>query len=689
MINEEYAEYTDGLSLVTADAFAGVNYLEKLAAPLGKGTFAELAKGIAPAANETGSLQTNVSSIFNKFSVFQYSALNTGSTYAPEGHFIGFSSNLKTDAEYESKVAEAVITRAILLENLKKNKVSTAGGSKIINDQLAALDKNKKGMTGRASNFRSNIENTLSNPTAPVLIKWGATKSATSPVGFQPYSLTDFMFCKDYGKIPNNRLITLRRFPFPVDDSLRLGQTDRTRNALPVAQAVTWFGSDTGNSLSSVGIFKWDMTFTELPVSEQIITGNEVTLTDLLGILEGVGNKPGVFGGKEISNVLKTAYAAINGSDEGMQQFSGYDEKMQKYQKGLYDSTSGPYWNRIYGPVNVIHKSMRRDRGMQNQNWNNGFTVNFRYSFRSFNGMSPKIVALDLISNFINLTYNDAQFLGQLARYFPKTGLKMSPSTTEAFGKILTSWGSSYTGNNADAFSTILTNMNSALEAAGSSIANDPINIIGKGLQTGLMAPDKLGKAIPDLISIKSALSDRPVGEWHMVVGNPLNPIFVMGDLLCSNVDMIWDEELGPDDFPTGVKFTVTLKQGKPRDKTSIERMLNLGETKLTSGMLRTSSSYDTFGTDNSKLWNQIAADPTTGGQRDSLEAYYQSLSAGDGKEGNTAKDRFKLFRNRFLTGYGVYDSAELDKVQTGAVGKKGLDDSLLLFYYQRQYGKN
>jgi len=302
--------------------------------------------------------------------------------------------------------------------------------------------------------------------------------------------------------------------------------------------------------------------------------------------------------------------------------------------------------------------------------------------------MSPKIVALDLISNFINLTYNDAQFLGQLARYFPKTGLKMSPSTTEAFGKILTSWGSSYTGNNADAFSKILTNMNSALEAAGSSIANDPIKIIGQGLQTGLMAPDKLGKAIPDLISIKSALSDRPVGEWHIVVGNPLNPIFVMGDLLCTNVDMVWDEELGPDDFPTGVKFTVTLKQGKPRDKTSIERMLNLGETKLTSGMLRTSSSFDTFGEDNSKLWNEIVA-TAEGGQQKSLEAYYQSLSAGKGTDGNKAKDRFNLFRNRFLTGYGIYNSDELKDVTTGAVGKKDLDDSLLLFYYQRQYGKN
>jgi hypothetical protein len=158
-----------------------------------------------------------------------------------------------------------------------------------------------------------------------------------------------------------------------------------------------------------------------------------------------------------------------------------------------------------------------------------------------------------------------------------------------------------------------------------------------------------------------------------------------MGDLLCTSVDMKWDEELGPDDFPTGVSFGVTLRQGKPRDKTAIERMLNLGETKLTSGMLRTSSAYDTFGEDNNKLWNEVAASPD-GKQNASLEEYYASLKEVDGGK---AQDRFKLFRNRFLTGYGVYNNSELKDVTTGSVNKGSLDDSLLLFYYQRQYGKN
>jgi hypothetical protein len=209
---------------------------------------------------------------------------------------------------------------------------------------------------------------------------------------------------------------------------------------------------------------------------------------------------------------------------------------------------------------------------------------------------------------------------------------------------------------------------------------SDPLGVGQKVLQAGLMRPDMLGNAIPELISIKSALSDRPVGEWHIVVGNPMNPIFVMGDLLCQDVKMAWDDEIGPDDFPTGVTFSVTLKQGKPRDKTAIERMLNHGQTKITAGALRTSSESDTFGEDNNKFWNALTTSETT---PDKLEGLYEKL----GKEGKSKNGVYQSFRDRFLTGYGF---AALGNDFKAAAGDKiKLDDSLLLLYYQRQYGNN
>ena len=85
--------------------------------------------------------------------------------------------------------------------------------------------------------------------------------------------MTDFVFCKNYGKIPNNRLVTLRRYPFPIDDSFRAFEK---KQPIPIAQAVTWFSGDTGNVLSSIGVQNWDMPWQEVPVDQKNVTGNEL-----------------------------------------------------------------------------------------------------------------------------------------------------------------------------------------------------------------------------------------------------------------------------------------------------------------------------------------------------------------------------------------------------------------------------
>lgn len=657
-------------SLLVLKAFAGVNYLEKLGSDPTKSPF----ETDLLTTTDQGFLQHNVSSLINKFTVFQYAPLNAGGSYRTEGHFIGFTSHLKTDAEYNAASGASTLARITALEETR-DAAKVKGSAALVAEIQARINFYENGqdeITRSARKFSSVSADILSNPTAGKLIKWGSDISAATNVGFQPYSHTDFMYCKYYGKIPNNRLITLRRYPFPIGDSLRLGA--ERRNAMPVAQAVTWFGGETSNTLNSLGVFNWDIPWEPLNAVDgatgQTITGNEITLNELLKLVDKVP------GGTQIKSAITAAYVGTVGTDAQMQQISGYEEKIQTYQKNLYDQTSGPYWNRIYGPVNVITQSMRRKRGIQTGWEGNPIALKFHYSFRSFNGMSPKIAALDIISNFMNLTYQDAQFLGQLARYFPKTGVKFDPTTTEAIGNILTSWGSTSAGNNSQEFATLFANLIGAVKLAGSKIVSDPLGVGSKVLQAGLMNKEMLGNAIPDLISIKSALSDRPVGEWHLVVGNPMNPIFVMGDLLCKDVKMVWDDEIGPDDFPTGVTFTVTLQQGKPRDKTAIERMLNHGQTKLTAGALRTSSYNDTFGEENNKAWNELAGTEST---PEKLASIYENL-------GNK-KSAYRDFRNRFLKGYGF--TAPEGEAFSSAADKSTLDDSLLLLYYQRQYGNN
>jgi len=84
-------------------------------------------------------------------------------------------------------------------------------------------------------------------------------------------------------------------------------------------------------------------------------------------------------------------------------------------------------------------------------------------------------------------------------------------------------------------------------------------------------------------------LSGYPVGEWHLVVGNPLNPIAMIGNLICTNVKINFNDELGPDDFPTEIKASFTLAPGRQRHRGDWESMFNRGNGRLYLGQLTSS----------------------------------------------------------------------------------------------------
>ena len=66
--------------------FSGTNYLETLAT---SNSIYDLSKVLGGEGN--GSLVSSApESIFNKFSIFQYSKFRNGLSYEPAGHFIGF-----------------------------------------------------------------------------------------------------------------------------------------------------------------------------------------------------------------------------------------------------------------------------------------------------------------------------------------------------------------------------------------------------------------------------------------------------------------------------------------------------------------------------------------------------------------------------------------------------------------------
>jgi len=94
-----------------------------------------------------------------------------------------------------------------------------------------------------------------------------------------------------------------------------------------------------------------------------------------------------------------------------------------------------------------------------------------------------------------------------------------------------------------------------------------------------------------------SLYTGAPIGEWHVVIGNPYNPIAMIGNLICTDITVNFGDALGPDDFPTTLEASITLAHGRPRERGEIESIFNQGDGRLYQTVQSTSSNAQTYNT--------------------------------------------------------------------------------------------
>jgi hypothetical protein len=385
-----------------------------------------------------------------------------------------------------------------------------------------------------------------------------------------PYRYTDFLYCKYYGQIPNNYLVTLRRFPAPTYDNLEIpsqsavikdakdnvvshnvSPEDKDRGFKPIAQAVTWLGEETENPLAEILGFDVNINWKSFEAEVNTVQGNEQSNTDGPPIFSGAGKFLAIINGD-----VNTPFAEKN---------SQYDPY-----------STGPYSHRVYGPVNVINKTYKRDRGLD---FKQSFDLNFHYSLKSIGSINPKAAMLDIMQNMLQLTYSNAAFWGGANRYFPQR--PMYPFIGGAAG--MNAW---YRGDPV-AFSRVvgdqITQAAKTISDFLSDLAADPLaalkQIAAGALKLGMGAMSQ-GRA-PDIVGIKSLLTGEPIGEWHVVIGNPYAPIAMMGNMICTGAKFKFNDMLGADDFPTEMKVTISMEHGRPRDMGDIASIFNNGNGRI------------------------------------------------------------------------------------------------------------
>lgn len=514
-------------------------------------------------------------SLFNPFYIFRYSEFGAGTTTNTSGDYDLKRHNLSYD---KSNIADKV-----------------KAGAERLNRQKDAI---------------------VQNPTAVAIKTWADEQGAkgsshTGPLYPYPYSLTDFVQCKHYGLVPNNRLITLRRYPVPVEDNLQVHQDKLP--LVPIAQAVTWWGGATDNTLNEIlGMtfgFKWKK-YPEEGKEIQDVQGNEIILEDALDAA-GVTNPTA-------RQALIAAFAS-NGEANNPFALSGYDKTLQENMKKQQED--GAYANRILGPINVITDTQIRDRGF---NFTHKIVLNFEYKLRAIGTVNPKIAMLDLISNFLSLTYNRAQFWGGGYRYFQRTGPLLPGFNTDAMEKgdyatavkDITSMLSQMVAGGADDLKAFINSTSNDVKQSASFTegVKKLVGDVGKSSVGQNLIASRIGKLHQAPLLMRALADGRAIGEWHLMIGNPMDPLAVIGNLCMDSTEMSFGEELGAHDFPTEVKFKVTLSHGRPRAKQDIESMFNHGGGDLAFTALQPpSSAYNSYGEYTSKRIADATGSVTAG----------------------------------------------------------------------------
>lgn len=489
-----------------------------------------------------------------------------------------------------------------------------------------------------------------------------------SGVGNLEYNWKDFSFCKYFGKIPNNKLVTLRRFKLPVLDNGVIAGKERLKNSISAGQydpeeyltsdsarALTYFGEGTGNTLSgfvgfSVGL-NWGDVTTSLE-NPQINKGglqnsgtnfldNPYDASSLLKTVLGYDTDVSGLGGT-LSRIGAIAALEKQVADKGLEDVQSIGRTESKANEPFKNG----WQNRIYGPINVVTRTMRRERGLKFTG--SEISVQFDYDLAQVGTLNSKIAMLDIISNMLALTYNSGTFYGGDYRFhreptelpYPETlrdhlermatgdgsvdykeiyeGLarmtsdyykyateSIDVSALKSFGPLIGSLlekiqevfpeDSNKNSPNLRMDSSLLesaTHVVKQFDDASKSIESKTLqeitgigglsnttSLVNMAIRGGIFAEGyDINKINEKLLRINPLTTGEPVGEWHLTVGNPMNPIMMIGNLVCTSMKMSFGETLGPDDFPTSISFKVDLKHGRDRDMGDIESMFNMGQ---------------------------------------------------------------------------------------------------------------
>ena len=423
-------------------------------------------------------------------------------------------------------------------------------------------------------------------------------QEAISELGVAKYRYIDFMFCRDLGKIPNNHLLTLRKFTRPVGDNIntRLPKSDTPYNfnqSMDVGRLVTWFGNG-DNKLEDIIKYNYVATFKQFDSKIQEVDSHEDDeSTGIIGKIVNTINprynqamSQGRTGSHNFISQLGGRYLSTSYANFGR---GGQYDRHEIF--GMYDH------HKIYEPKNTIQSTHVYEGKLT---FSQEFTIKFSYKLRAYDNINPRAAFLDLIGNILAVTYRSGTFWGGSRMFRGAPPNKVGTAKVNAFldrtFDTLGGIGNNLLSGNLDIGGTLGSIWGAVKQIASdafntakslalgntSTKGKSPLQVIGAivkhtGLWSGVQGMIKNGLGRPAVYALDSLLTGDNVGLWHLTIGNPRNPIMSIGNLIIDKSEITQSGPLGLDDFPTDLMVSVSLKHGRPRDSAEIQKMYTKG----------------------------------------------------------------------------------------------------------------
>ena len=320
------------------------------------------------------------------------------------------------------------------------------------------------------------------------------SKIEHGPLGQARYKYSDFMYCKDLGKVSNNHMITLRKFATPVSDNIfyatTLDDDGNFSTTGDVGRLITWFGTE-DNKIEEILKYTYKAEFKEFEAKIDTKDSQE--------------NDPsrGIIG--QFANLFNPEYNESTGkgvSPSSLSFILGTGSSDAIYDSAPYANNPAvngtPYDNnKIYEPKDTLRTTYQYTGKLE---FEQSFTLTFKYKLRGYDNINAKSAFLDLLGNILAVTYRQGTFWGGEQRIIGSPQNKKGWKKAQEFVNNGIDAGGTFIqqllnggnfGDAANTFATAITSgLNSSFGIDFSAILDDP----GKALKDmiGKLSKNKL-----------------------------------------------------------------------------------------------------------------------------------------------------------------------------------------------------